>query len=122
QHEFGFDELAREYFGRAPNPVEATALLLRLHGAPVHFHRKGRGRFRPAPPETLKAAMAAIERRRLQEEAIEAHAQAMAAGRLPPEIGAQAAQLVSRPDKNSKARNALERALVPTRQTPAGRQ
>ncbi|HLS57076.1 MAG TPA: RNB domain-containing ribonuclease, partial [Zeimonas sp.] len=118
QHEFGFDELAREYFGRAPNPVEATALLLRLHGAPVHFHRKGRGRFRPAPPETLKAAMAAIERRRLQEEAIEAHAQAMAAGRLPPEIGAQAAQLVSRPDRNSMAWKALERALVLTRQTP----
>jgi len=118
QHEFGFEELARDYFGHPPGPVEAAALLLRLHGAPVHFHRKGRGRFRPAPPETLQAALAAIERRRQQEEAIEAQAQAMAAGQLPPEIAAQAAQLVARPDKASLAWKALERALALTRQTP----
>ncbi len=118
QQEFGFTELATEYFGRAPNAVEATALLLRLHGAPVYFHRKGRGRFRPAPPETLKAAVAAIERRRLQEEMVEAQAQEMAAGRLPPEIGAQAARLLARPDKSSPAWKAFERALALTRQTP----
>ncbi len=118
QREFGFDELAAEYFGHAPGPVEATALLLKLHGAPVHFHRKGRGRFRPAPPETLKAALAAIERRRLQEEAIEEQARAMAAGQLPPEIAVQAAQLVARPDKASLAWKAFERALALTRQTP----
>ena len=118
QQEFAFDELARDYFGHAPGPVEATALLLKLHGAPVHFHRKGRGRFRPAPPETLAAALAAIERRRQQEEAIGAQAMAMAAGQLPPEIAAQAAQLVARPDKSSLAWKALEQALVLTRQTP----
>lgn len=118
QQEFGFEELARDYFGHAPAPVEATALLLKLHGAPVYFHRKGRGRFRPAPPETLKAALAALERRRQQQETIEAQAQAMAAGELPPEIAAQAAGLVARPDKSSLAWKALERALALTRQTP----
>lgn len=118
QQEFGFEELARDYFGHAPGPVEATALLLKLHGAPVYFHRKGRGRFRPAPPETLKVALAAIERRRQQEETIEAQAQAMAAGELPPEIAAQAAQLVARPDKSSLAWKAFDRALALTRQTP----
>lgn len=118
QQEFDFGALAADYFGRAPNPVEATALLLKLHGAPVYFHRKGRGRFRPAPPETLKAAVAAIERRRQQEEAIEAHARAMSAGRLPPEVAAQAAQLLARPDKTTLAWKAFERALALTRQTP----
>ncbi|MBN9430004.1 MAG: RNB domain-containing ribonuclease, partial [Burkholderiales bacterium] len=49
QEEFGFAELADEYHGHRSSPVEAIALLLRLHGAPVYFHRKGRGRFRPAP-------------------------------------------------------------------------
>ena len=44
--EFGFEELAAEYAGCAPDAVGATAVLLRLHGAPIYFHRKGRGRFR----------------------------------------------------------------------------
>src|SRR5690606_13451818 len=73
---------------------------------------------RPAPPEILKAATAAIERRRLQEEEIEGQAQEMAAGRLPAGIAAQAAQLVARPDKSSIAWKAFERALALTRQTP----
>jgi len=118
QQEFAFTDLAQDYFGRAPGPVEATALLLRLHGAPVHFHRKGRAHFRPAPPDTLKAALATIERRRLQEQAIDAQAQAMATGSLPPEIAAQAAQLLARPDKAAPAWKAFERALALTRQTP----
>jgi exoribonuclease-2 len=35
--------------------VESAALLLRLHSAPMYFHRKGKGRFRKAPPEILQA-------------------------------------------------------------------
>ena len=59
QDEFAFADLAREYFGHPPNAVEAASILLRLHGAPVYFHRKGRGRYRPAQPDILKAALAA---------------------------------------------------------------
>ncbi len=50
---FAFDELAREYYGHTPLPVEAAAILLRLHAAPIYFHRKGKGRFRKAPPDIL---------------------------------------------------------------------
>jgi exoribonuclease-2 len=41
-------------FGRAPQPVEAAAILLRLHAAPIYFHRKGKGRFRKAPPTSSR--------------------------------------------------------------------
>jgi len=58
--EFAFLDLAREYHGRAPAPLEAAAILLKLHAAPMYFHRKGRGRFKAAPPETLKAALAGL--------------------------------------------------------------
>ncbi|MFO0208971.1 MAG: RNB domain-containing ribonuclease, partial [Betaproteobacteria bacterium] len=54
QDEFGFEELAREYHGTAASSVQAASVLFRLHGAPVYFHRKGRGRFRPAPAEILR--------------------------------------------------------------------
>src|SRR4051812_35437339 len=45
QREFGFEELAREYLGREPTPVEAAGVLFRLHEAPIFFHRRTRGRF-----------------------------------------------------------------------------
>lgn len=110
QDEFGFLDLAQEYFGHAPSPVEAAALLLRLHGSPVYFHRKGRGRYRPAPPDILKVALAALERKRQLELRIEGEAQALIEGRLPEGIAAQAAFLLVRPDKQSVEYRALERA------------
>ena len=63
--EFSFCDLADDYFGGAgqkASAVEAAALLLALHAAPVHFHRKGKGRFRKAPPDILAAALAGLEK------------------------------------------------------------
>ena len=51
--EFGFAEMAADYFGAAPDAAQSAAVLLRLHAAPMYFHRKGRGRFLKAPPEIL---------------------------------------------------------------------
>jgi len=56
--EFGFEEIAAEYFGHPPSSLEAAAVLIRLHGAPIYFHKKGKGRYRAAPAEILKAALA----------------------------------------------------------------
>src|SRR5678816_4559788 len=47
--EFGFDELAREYYGAVPAPAESAAVALALARAPMYFYRKGRGRYRRAP-------------------------------------------------------------------------
>lgn len=118
QAEFDFGEMADEYWGHRSAAPEATAMLLKLHSAPVYFHRKGRGRFRAAPPEVLHSALATLERRRREQERIDAHAQAMQRGELPEEIAAQAAQLLVRPDRNSAAWKALERALSAQQSTP----
>jgi exoribonuclease-2 len=118
QEEFGFDELAGEYFGAAPDAVQATGVLLKLHAAPIHFHRKGRGRFRPAPAETVRLALAAVERRRQQELALEEYAQAMAEGRLPPQVAERAAALLVRPDRQSIEYRALDKACERTRKSP----
>ncbi|MFA7506566.1 MAG: ribonuclease catalytic domain-containing protein [Burkholderiaceae bacterium] len=116
--EFGFAELAADYFGHEPSAAEATALLLRLQSAPVHFPRKGKGRFRPADPDTLATALAAIERRRQQELEIERLADEMLAGRLPEPIAEVAVALVVRPDKTGIAYRALDRAASAARKTP----
>lgn len=110
QGEFGFEELAREYHGHAPSAVEAAAILLRLHGAPVYFHRKGRGRYRPAPAETLKQALAALERRRLQDEQKRQYVETLKSGQLPPAIGSLGVALLVRPERNGIEYKALEQA------------
>jgi len=120
QDEFEFTALAQDYFGHPPSAVESASLLLRLHAAPVYFYRKGRGRYRPAPPETLRAALAALERKKEQAARIEAWALELAEGRAPDAIVAEAARLLVRPDKNTVEWKALERACALTR-SPAAR-
>jgi exoribonuclease-2 len=108
--EFGFEELARDYFGHPPQPVEAAAILLRLHSAPIYFHRKGKGRFRKAPPDILRAALAGLEKKRQQAAAIERMAGDLKAGRLPEEFPPLLRPLLYKPDRNRLETKALELA------------
>ncbi len=118
QDEFGFIELAREYFGAEPNPEQAAALLFRLHSAPVYFYRKGRGRYRPAPAETLKAALASVERKRKQDELRQQYVNELKSGRTPDAIVQQAIELLIKPDRNSIEFKALEQAANESHMTP----
>lgn len=108
--EFGFDQLAKEYFGRAATPTEAAGILFRLHGAPIYFHRKGKGRYRAAPAETLKAALAALERKRLQTEQIERWVEALCRDEFPVEWKPLLRELLYKPDRNRIETKALEQA------------
>src|SRR6266566_9871925 len=117
--EFGFAELAREYCGRAPSAVEAAGILVKLHSAPMYFHRKGRGRYRAAPPETLRAALAGIERKKQQQLQISAWAEELASGALPEEFLPLLAQLLYKPDRNRAETKALEEACAKTGLSPA---
>ena len=110
--EFAFADFAAEYQGRAPTAVESAALLLRLHSAPIWFHRKGRGRFRKAPADILQAALAGLEKKRQQAAAIEHMRTELVAGRLPPELAALLPQALYRPDRNRPEIKALEAACV----------
>ena len=112
--EFGFEDLAKEYFGRPPQPVEAAAILLRLHAAPIYFHRKGKGRFRKAPPDILKAALAGLEKKRQQALSIERMAGELKAGVLPAEFVPILKPLLYKPDRNRLETKALELACEET--------
>ena len=115
--EFYFCDFADEYFGGAghkASTVEATALLLALHAAPVHFHRKGKGRFRKAPPDILAAALAGLEKKRQQALAIERMAGELQAYALPSEFTPLLDQLLYKPDRNRAETKALEAACAAT--------
>lgn len=112
--EFGFEQLAQEYYGHAPRPAESVALLLKLHGSPIYFHKKGKGRYRPAPAETLAAAKAGLEKKRLAAERQAHLAGELAAFRLPPEYASLVPRILIAPDKNTLEYKALEDAAAAT--------
>lgn len=117
--EFQFTTLAKEYFGEESSVVESVATLLALHGNPVYFHRKGRGNYRKASAEILKAALAALEKKRLAEEQKKRWVRQMVDEKTAPkEIASQAINLLVSPDKNSNIWKALSDAASESRMTP----
>ena len=80
QDEFDFQAFATEVFSATPASTEKAGLLIALHQAPMYFYRKGRGRYRAAPEESLKAALAGAEKKRLAAEAQQAMHDALVAG------------------------------------------
>ncbi len=110
QEEFGFAELGLEYFGHAPLPPEAAGLVLALHAAPIYFHKKGRGRYKAAPEQTLKAALAGIEKKKQQAIIQAGYVEELKAGKLPSSMQSIVQQLLFKPDKNTIEYKALEAA------------
>jgi len=110
QDEFSYDKLARDYFGHAPGAAELAAVLLRLHGAPMYFYRKGRGRYRPAPPEALKAALASVERKRQQAALQAEYVEQLKRFDLPEVFRPRLAELLYKPDRGSVEVKALDEA------------
>jgi len=108
--EFGFDDLAREYYGGTPAPAQAAAVALLLAASPMHFYRKGKGRYRKAPPESLKAALASVERKKREAVEVDGWVGSLAAHRLPEALRARLSMLLYKPDKNSLEWKALARA------------
>ena len=117
--EFSFDVLGKEYFGHAPSPLESAALLYKLHGAPMYFYKKGKGRYKAAPADALKAALASVEKKRLQAEQKQHWADEFVAGRLPPEFPPLVTKLLYAPDKNTIEWKALEAACEQLKLSPA---
>ncbi len=118
QAEFSFKDLATDYFGRAATPVESAALVTRLHSAPMYFYRKGRGHYRPAPADALKAALAGIERKQREAALQGEYVSELKASRLPDALRAQARELLFKPDRNRTEFKALVEASAALSTTP----
>ncbi len=116
--EFAFDALGREYFGREPSPVESGALLICLHDAPIYFYKKGRGRYKAAPEEALRAALASVERKRQQALLQQEYAEQLERFELPPALVPVLPMLLYRPDRNTIEAKALESASAATKYAP----
>ncbi|MDE2145530.1 MAG: RNB domain-containing ribonuclease [Burkholderiales bacterium] len=116
--EFGFADLAREYFDASAGAERQAAALLRLFEAPHYFRRLGRGLFRKAPEDTVKAALAAIERKQQVAAQIVAWADELVAGRCPAPVGEQLYRILFRPDKNGPEYKAVVEAARRAQKAP----
>ncbi len=118
EEEFGFGELAAEYFGGTPGVAERAAMLLALHEAPHYFRRAGKGRFRKAPADIVAQALAAIEKKKQIAAQISAWADELAAGQTPAPIREQLYKILFKPDKNAPEYKAVVEASRATQRAP----
>ena len=110
EDEFSAEAIAEEYFGHAPSQSELAATLIALYAAPMYFYKKAKGVFKAAPEETLKQALAAIERKKQQDAQIDAWAAALQAGEMPSEIAADLKTILHAPDKQALTYKAFIKA------------
>ena len=110
EEEFTAEAIAEEYYGHAPTKTERAATLIALYAAPMYFYKKAKGVFKAAPEETLKQALAAIERKKQQDAQIDAWAEALKRGEMPSEIAADLKTILHAPDKQSLTYKAFTKA------------
>lgn len=110
EEEFSAEAIAEEYYGHAPTKTELAATLIALYAAPMYFYKKAKGVFKAAPEETLKQALAAIERKKQQDAQIDTWVEALKRGEMPSEIAADLKTILHAPDKQSLTYKAFTKA------------
>ncbi|KQR63142.1 ribonuclease catalytic domain-containing protein [Acidovorax sp. Leaf160] len=118
EDEFGFADLARDYFSANATLAEQAGALFALYEAPHYFRRAGKGRFKKAPAEILQQALAGIEKKRLIQEQIAAWAEQLGRGECPQPIREQLYKILFRPDKNAPEYKAVVDASRATHKAP----
>ena len=116
--EFSFQELAQEYFSENATLAQQTAALISLFQAPHYFRRSGKGKFKKASADVLQQALAAIEKKKLIQQQIEAWALALEEGSCPEPIAAQLYKILFKPDKNAAEYKAVVEASRATHLAP----
>ncbi len=116
--EFGFADLAHEYFSAQATTTELVAALISLFEAPHYFRRAGKGRFRKAAADTVALALAAIEKKKQVLAQIEMWAGELAQHRCPAPVREQLYKILFRPDKNAPEYKAVVQASRATQTAP----
>lgn len=118
EEEFGFAELARDYFSAQAPVHEQAAMLFRLFESPHYFRRCGKGRFRKASADVLAQALAAIEKKKAQALQISQWALELGAGTCPEPIKEHLYKILFKPDKNAPEYKAVVEAARTTQKAP----
>jgi len=118
EHEFSFADLARDYFEASAGVEKQAGALFRLFEAPHYFRRSGKGQFKKAPEEIVKAALLGIERKKQLAAQIDAWATELVAGQCPASVREQLYKLLFKPDKNAPEYKAVVEAARRSQTAP----
>ncbi|WP_342620715.1 ribonuclease catalytic domain-containing protein [Rhodoferax sp. GW822-FHT02A01] len=118
EEEFGFADLARDYFSANASIEQQAGMLFKLFEAPHYFRRAGKGRFKRAPADIIAQALAAIEKKRQIAEQITAWAGELGQGACPEPIREQLYKILFKPDKNAAEYKAVVEASRATHTAP----
>ena len=116
--EFGFADVAREYFNADATTTQQVGALIRLYEAPHYFRRAGKGRFKKASAETVQLALAGIEKKKQIQAQIESWSHDLMAGQCPAPIKEQLYKILFRPDKNAPEYKAVVEASRASQTAP----
>jgi exoribonuclease II len=116
--EFGYADLAHEYFSAKATTLELAATLMCLYNAPHYFRRAGKGRFKKAGAEVVQQALAAIEKKQAQMAQISQWASELGAGQTPAAVREQLYKILFKPDKNAPEYKAVVQASRATHTPP----
>ncbi|MBL8335673.1 MAG: RNB domain-containing ribonuclease [Rhodoferax sp.] len=118
EEDFGFADLARDYFSAAATLEQQAGMLFRLFESPHYFRRAGKGRFRKAGADVIAQALAAIEKKKRIQQQIDAWVAALSAGQCPEPVREQLYKILFRPDKNAPEYKAVVEASRATHRAP----
>jgi exoribonuclease II len=116
--EFGFADLARDYFSAQATLEQQAAMLYRLFESPHYFRRAGKGRFRKASADVIALALAAIEKKKQVNLQIEQWVAELSHGTCPAPIRDQLYKILFKPDKNAPEYKAVVEASRATHLAP----
>ena len=116
--EFGFADLARDYFSKDANPSQQLGALLCLFEAPHYFRRAGKGRFRKASAEIVQQALIAIEKKKHLQLQVSDWANTLMEGHCPAEVQTQLFKILFKPDKNAPEYKAVVEASRESQTAP----
>ena len=116
--EFGFADLARDYFSAQATLEQQAGMLYRLFDSPHYFRRAGKGRFRKASADVIALALAAIEKKKQVTLLIEQWVAELSKGTCPAPIREQLYKILFKPDKNAPEYKAVVEASRATHLAP----
>ena len=118
EEEFGFSDLASDYFNNKPTVEQQVAALFCLFETPHYFRRAGKGRFKKAPNDIVQLALAAIEKKKQLLIQISEWAISLGNGICPEPIRDQLYKILFKPDKNAAEYKAVVEAARNTKLPP----